>query len=326
MMQQHERFVLFDGHALIYRAYHAFPPLTDPSGMMVNAVFGFSKILLTTIRDLAPQHLAVAFDHKSKTKRSETYKEYKAQRPEMPDDLKPQIELIKEVVQVLNIPQFIEPGFEADDIIGTISTQLSDESKAVETGKKGQQFLTSIVTGDKDLFQLVDEYTHVLVPARDKNQQGLIEYDQAGVERKMSVRANQIIDLKALMGDQSDNIPGVKGVGAKTAVALLKQYQTLDALYEAVSIVDGQGQSPDHPLLKGAVLKKLIADKKMAYLSQELVTIDRSVTVPFDIEKCILSSYDKSKAVNLFTALNFKSVLPLLPKDSFELAVQNALF
>lgn len=325
-MQERERFVLFDGHALIYRAYHAFPPLSDPEGRMVNAVFGFSRILLTTIRDLAPKHLAVTFDHKAKTKRAETYIEYKAHRPEMPDDLKPQIEIIKEVVSVLNIPQFIEAGYEADDLIGTISTQLSDEVRAVETGGPGQQFLTSIVTGDKDLFQLVDEYTHVLIPARGKNQQGLIEYDEAGVERKMKVRANQIIDLKALMGDPSDNIPGVKGVGVKTAVALLDQYQTLDALYEAVSAVENTGPTAEHPLLKGAVLKKLSSDKEMAYLSQELVTIDRSVAVPFDIEKCILSSYDKTKAVDLFTRLNFKSVLPLLPKDAFELEVQQALF
>lgn len=319
-MQSADRFVLFDGHALIYRAYHAIPPLTDPKGRMVNAVYGFSRILLTTIQDLGARHLAVAFDHKAKTKRAESFAAYKANRPEMPEDLRSQIDIIKEVVQALNIPQFSEAGIEADDLIGTISLQLSKQADENDEG-----FLTTIVTGDKDMFQLVDSHVHVIIPGRGAKE-GLVEFDSEGVMRKMGVLPSQIIDLKGLMGDASDNIPGVPGVGPKTATALLQQYSTLENLYSAVAEVSVNGSHSSHPLLKGAVVKRLIEGKESAFMSKALAAIDRSIAIDFDIQDCILSSYDKEAATKILSDLQFTSILPLLPKDAFELEVQSALF
>lgn len=320
-------FMIVDGHALIYRAYHAFPSLTDPTGRLVNAVYGFSRILLTAIRDLKPEYITVAFDHKGPTKRaSELYKEYKAQRPEMPDDLKPQIELVKQVVDALNIPRFEQEGFEADDLIGTVS-RLVSAGNGVLTGVEAPNGVkTIVVTGDKDLFQLVDERVHVWLPARGK---GRIdeEVDEAGVMRILGIEPHQVPDLKSLMGDTSDNIPGVKGVGPKTAAMLIDRYHTLEGVYEAVEKVVDQ----DTAILKAAgfspkLLERLITDRDMAFLSKKLATIDREVAVDFTLAPCRVTAYDKHKTMELFHQLDFKSLQYLLPKDEFELGVQKALF
>lgn len=314
-MSDHRRFVIFDGHALIYRAYHAFPGLSTNEGVLVNAVYGFARILLTALRELEPQYVAVAFDHKSPTKRSQTFEDYKAHRPEMPDDLKPQIELVKEVVDALNIPRFELAGYEADDLIGTITKQLS----------KQDDVLSIVVTGDKDLFQLVDDdKVHVWMPARGKQKGADTEYDDAGVLAKMGVRPDQIVDLKSLMGDASDNIPGVKGVGAKTAATLITAFETLDAVYKRVAEL--QESEETDPIIKGAVLTKLVAGKENAYLSQELARIDREVPIEFELEPCSVASYDKEKVSELFEKLQFNSLISLLPKDEFELGIQDALF
>lgn len=308
------RFVIFDGHGLIYRAYHAFPPLNTGDGVLVNAVYGFSRILLTALNDLHPEYVAVAFDHKLPTLRSQEYKEYKAHRPSMPDDLKPQIAIVKDVVTALNIPQFELAGYEADDLIGTVTEKLKAENEVESV----------IVTGDKDMFQLVDEKTHVWMPSRSKQGIDETEYDPQGVTTKMGVRPDQIVDLKALMGDSSDNIPGVKGVGSKTAQTLIQTFQNLDAIYAKLEELEKTGEKD--PVLKGALLQKLREGKDDAYLSQKLARIDRTVPIDFTLEPCQVSSYDKEKVSQLFDKLQFRSLVPLLPKDEFELGIQSALF
>lgn len=319
-----DRFLLVDGHALIYRAYHAFPELTDETGMLVNAVYGFSRILLTTLRDFHPEYVAVCFDSKEKTKRAEEYAEYKAHRPEMPDDLKPQIEVIRSVVTALNIPQFIHPGLEADDLIGAVTKQVySKKAGSQATPESDQQPLTVILTGDKDLLQLVDDNVRVFIPARSQRQ-GDIEYDSGVVERLVGLRPDQIVDYKALMGDSSDNIPGVKGVGPKTAVALIQQFNTLDGVYQAVEQAEQTQQWPS-PLTKGLV-RKLSEEKEQAYLSQKLARIDRSHQLEFDLDQCRVTKYNKEEAQRIFLTYGFRSLVPLLPKDDFELGVQAALF
>lgn len=310
-----DRFVLVDGHALIYRAYHAFPALTNPEGKLVNAVYGFTRILLTAINDFSPKYIAVAFDHKAPTKRAEAYVEYKAHRPSMPDDLKPQIEFIKELVEALNIPQFEQAGYEADDLIGTIAATLSEQANVTERG----ELLTTIVTGDKDMLQLIDKDTHVFIPGRGRFSRD-IEYDYDKVEQKLGISTNQVIDYKALVGDASDNIPGVKGIGKKTGLKLLERYKTLDKLYEAVDA----GEEND--LLKGAVLKRLKDSKEMAYLSQDLATIQKDVPIEFSLEQCTVTDYDKTRVVEFFQHHDFSSLTKLLPKDNFEKGVQDALF
>lgn len=315
-----ERFIILDGHAILYRAFHAFPPeLSTTEGQPINAVYGFTRILLAAVRDQAPDYIAVAFDHKDKTLRAEEYEEYKAQREPMPDTLKSQIPIVKDVVTALNIPQFELSGFEADDLIGTITKQLADEQE-----KKGErELLTIVITGDKDLFQLVDEYTHIWMPARGKFGRDT-EYDAAGVLKKMQVTPEQIVDLKALMGDSSDNIPGVKGIGAKTAAALIERFGSLDTIYKKLDELETQNEDDD--LIKGAVRKKLLAGRDAAYMSQKLATIDREVKLDFILEKCVVTDYDKGKVYELFETLGFKSLMELLPRDKFESEVQNALF
>ncbi len=315
-MSARKFFLLIDGHAVIYRAFYGFPGLTNPSGQLINAVYGFTKIILTAIRDYSPEYIAVTFDCAAPTFRHTDFAEYKANRAEMPDELKPQIEMVKAVVAALNIPQFAIPGFEADDIIGTISSILEQPGQPGAADK----LLTVIVTGDRDTLQLVDHDTHVWLPARTKYQSDQ-ELDSDAVIAKMGVKPTQIIDLKALMGDSSDNIPGVKGIGPKTAVKLITQFETLDALYTAL-----EKKTAAELELAPKLFEKLVAEKEMAYVSQKLATIDRNVPLTFDLEACRVSGYDKGKTVELFKEWGFNSLLGILPADEFESAVQAALF
>lgn len=310
------KLMVIDGHGLIYRAYHAFPPLTTTDGILVNAVYGFTRILLTALRDIKPEYCVVTFDHKKPTLRAQSYAEYKAHREEMPDDLKPQIDIVKQVVQVLNIPQFEKEGYEADDLMGTISRQVCEESDVHVV----------IVTGDKDLLQLVTDCVHVWMPPRGK--EGVeLEYGPAEVLNLLKVTPAQVPDLKGLMGDTSDNIPGVKGIGPKTAQTLIQRFQSVEGVYEAVTAAqDGSAEPEVLSVLKGSILTKLIADKESALLSKKLATIDREAPVSFNLGPCKVSDFDKQAVIELFERLLFKSLIPLLPKDDFELGVQNALF
>lgn len=325
-------FLLIDGHAVIYRAFYGFPNLTAPSGQVVNAVYGFSKILLNAIENFDPKYLAVTFDHPKPTFRHKQFKDYKANRSAMPDDLQPQIPIIKDVVKALNIPQFELEGYEADDLIGTISYQLDQN---VENGE--DDVLTLIVTGDQDAFQLVDNNTHVWLPGRGRFQKDK-EYDSAAVEEKYGVIPDQVVDLKALMGDSSDNIPGVKGVGPKTAIKLIKEFGDLETVYkyldknfnengEIIANEKPSSKKPQiHPVLKGAILKKMIVDKENAFLSKKLATITKEAPIKIQLEDCIVESYDKQTIIDLFKEFDFNSLINLLPMDKFEASVQEALF
>lgn len=305
-----QRLILIDGHALIYRAYHAFPDLSTPEGVLVNAVYGFSRILLRVIRDFKPKYLGVAFDHKAPTNRSKQYAEYKANRPPMPDDLRPQIQIIKDFVDTLNIPNFELAGYEADDLIGTISNQIEMENPETPV---------LIVTGDKDLLQLVNDQTRVFIPSQSRFTKDT-EYNAETVEVKLKLTPDQVVDFKALRGDPSDNIPGVAGIGEKTATRLLARYKNLDKILD-VALGGGDGE-----LVKGAVLQKLQDGVEIAKLSRELATVDRNVPIEFLLKNCRLQDYDKTKAVEFCKKLEFRSLIPLLPQDSFEEQVQNSLF
>lgn len=311
MPEFRDKFIILDGHAIIYRAYHALKELTDPTGQPINAVYGFARILLKVINDYNPKYIAVTFDHKNgKSQRVADFKEYKAQRPPMPDDLIVQVGIIKDLVEAFNIPQFEVDGFEADDLLGTISKEM----------KKEEEVLTIIVTGDKDILQLVkNSSTHVFIPGRGKFSHD-VEYDELAVEKKLGVRPDQIPDIKALMGDQSDNIPGVKGIGEVTATKLIQEFGSIENLYDFI-----QKQEP-HPVVKGAVLNKLTDDKQMAFLSKKLATIQHNAPVNFDLAACITKDYDKNKVTDLFEKYQFNSLKGLLPKDTFEETVQEALF
>ena len=316
-MVEQNRCVILDGHAIMYRAYHAFKDLSDPTGTPINAVYGFSRILLKSIDDFNPRYLAVAFDHrKGKSKRLEQYENYKAQRPQMPDDLIIQVDLIKEVVRAFAIPQFELENFEADDILGTIARKLGDDNSV----------LTTIITGDKDLLQLVvDGSTTVFIPGRGKFSKD-VEYTSEKVVQKMGVLPEQIPDLKALMGDPSDNIPGVKGIGAVMATKLIQTFDTLEGVYEAVTLDPNKLSADQQAVLKPKIREKLEQDKKMAFLSKELTTIDLTAPIDFQLEDCRVQEYNRDEVAALFEKYGFNSLMGLLPRDSFELAVQKALF
>jgi DNA polymerase-1 len=228
----------------------------------------------------------------------------------MPEELRPQIEIIQEVVTALNIPQFQLEGYEADDLIGTINARVEERDKTL---------LTVILTGDQDMFQLVDNDTHVYLPGRGKGKQDT-EYDELGVKDKIGVRPDQVPDFKGLMGDSSDNIPGVKGIGPKTASVLINRFTTLEKVYQAVD------KKIEDPVLTPAVVDKLLNSRESAFLSRELATIVKDTPIKFQLEDCVVTNYDKEKVVNLFQELNFKSLLSILPNDGFETTVQEALF
>lgn len=305
--------VLIDGHALVYRAFHAFPlSLTTSEGELVNAVYGFSRILLKVIKDLHPKYIAVAFDMAKPTFRHTAFAGYKAQRKETPTELISQLGRVREIVESLNIPVFGVEGYEADDVIGTIANQACEKEKVI------------IVTGDKDAFQLVrDNCVTVYMPPR--NNDDAKEYSENDVEEKMGIPPNLIIDYKALSGDPSDNIPGVQGVGPKTAVALLKAFGSLDGIYVALSNPT-QLTEEQRKLLKEKLVQKLVDGHESAMMSQKLATIDINVPLKFVLDDCAVSGYDKAKAAALFTKLGFKSLVNQLPADEFEQGVQDALF
>lgn len=319
-MSERPIFLLFDGHAVIYRAFYALPKLSDSQGRVVNAVYGFARVIISAIKDFSPRYIAVTFDHPKPTFRHKKFKDYKAHRPEMPDLLKPQIPLIKDVVNALNIPQFEREGYEADDLIGTISYKLDYEPQTINADPN---LLTMIVTGDKDSFQLVDNNTHVWVPGRSQGKD--LEYDPALVKEKMGVSPKQIIDLKGLMGDSSDNIPGIKGIGPKTAAKLLRKYPSMEEIYQQVDLIEA-GKAEQDEVIKGNVYKKLVDGRDLALMSKQLATIDCQVSLEIDLEECRVESYDKTQVVSLFKELGFRSLIHELPNDQFESSVQEALF
>ena len=299
-----KKILLVDGNSLLHRAYHAYPPLTTKEGELVGAVYGFSVLLLTTIEKLSPTHMAVAWDIGKETFRHGIYAEYKAGRPEMDVDLFNQIERTKEVVSVLNIPQYGLAGFEADDLIGTLSLKASKEKDA--------QIV--IVTGDRDALQLIkDKKIVVYIPVnggwgKSGVDRGTAIYDEEAVVAKYHLRPDQMIELKALMGDASDNIKGVKGIGQVTATKLLEQFDSVEELYENLERLKTTER-----------IKKLLTDDMVsAFLSKKLATIDRNVEIEFDWQKCKLADYDRDGAVELFQKLEFRSLLSRLPSDKWE--------
>ncbi len=216
------KLLIIDGHALIHRSFHALPTtLTTKDGVVVNAVYGFTSFLLKACLEFQPEYLVLTLDSAGPTFRHEEYEDYKGTRPEAPDELYPQVPLVKEVAEALDIPIFEKSGFEADDLIGTITARAETET----------DWQSYIVTGDMDSLQLVTPKTLVYAMSRGLNDS--VTYDAQAVYTRYGLRPDQIIDYKALRGDPSDNIPGVKGVGEKTATELLQTFDNLDGVYQA---------------------------------------------------------------------------------------------
>ncbi len=271
---------LVDGSAYIYRAFHAIRGLKTSSGRPTNAVFGFTKMLIKLMEDKTPEYVAMFFDAKGPTFRHDMYSEYKANRPPMPDDLVHQLPYIKDVTKGFNIPVFEMTGFEADDLIGTLAR------KAEEKG-----FLTVMVTGDKDFFQLVTEQSIIWDPMKDKT----TDYDT--VKETFGVDPCQMIDVMGLSGDTADNVPGVPGIGQKTALGLIKEFQNMDTLYDQVETITKKKQK-----------ENLISFKDQAFLSRQLVTITTDAPIAFEPEKFIVKEPDNEKLEKLYKELEFRQL------------------
>jgi len=257
-------------------------------GELTNAVYGFTSMLLNVLRDEQPTHIAVTFD-KGLTFRHDMYPDYKAHRAKMPDEMRSQMKRVRQVVETLDIPIFEQEGYEADDLLGTLARQA--EEQGVDT---------LIVTGDMDLLQLVDEHTRVLTSRWRFSD--TVTYDLEGVRRRYRLPPAQLVNLKAMMGDKSDNIPGVPGVGEKTATKLLQQYGSLEEIYEHLDEVQARFRN------------KLEAGRDLAFLSRRLATIVRDAPVQLDLDACRLRSFDRERVMNLFRELEFRSLVERLPE------------
>jgi DNA polymerase I-like protein with 3'-5' exonuclease and polymerase domains len=280
------KMVLVDGHALFHRAFHAMPPLTTSKGELVNAVFGFTSMLLKVLNELKPEYAVVAFDTKEPTFRHTEYTAYKAHRLAAPPEMHQQLPRVKEVVSALNIPIFTLEGYEADDIIGTITAQAV-----------GQEIF--IVTGDRDALQLLNHHVKAYMPGRSLGD--IVIYDEKKFVEKYGFQPKQLIDFKALVGDPSDNIPGVVGIGEVTATKLIQEYGSIEEIYKNL------GKLPEK------IARKLAEGSEMAILSKKLATIDVAVPIRLDLNKCKLSDYDSKKVEELFSQLEFNTLLKRLP-------------
>jgi DNA polymerase-1 len=277
-------FYVLDGHAIAYRQFFGLPmgSFSAPDGTPTNAVFGFTRILLDILEKDRPQYVAVSFDM-GMSGRDELYGEYKGTREKMPDELRVQLDWIQALVRAFNMPILALEGFEADDVIGTVTQQAVAEDVDVR-----------IITGDRDLLQLLTDHVTVQLPARDGTPD--VVYDTARFRERFLLEPLQLIDLKALMGDTSDNIPGVKGIGEKTAQKLLEEYQTLDGVYENIE------------LIKGANQRKLIDGREMAFLSRTLAAIRTDVPFALDLKQCHSHDYNVDDVLALFDQLNFRTL------------------
>ena len=329
-----ERFILIDGNAILHRAYHALPPLTSSSGEVVSAVYGFFSMFLKIIEDLKPAHIAVCFDRAKPTFRQEMYVGYHATRPKLADDFVPQIILVHDALEKMGVSIFELDGYEADDLIGTLAfqafqnteyriqktclpagrtdsgkTEITDKTDSVSSVLSAISFPSSvlspleviIVSGDRDLLQLVNSHVRVLAPI--VGLKNTVLYDEQKVEEKYGVKPSQIVDYKALVGDASDNYPGVAGIGPKTASNLLKKYKTFENLYKNL------GELPPK------ISERLATDTEQASLAKKLATVVCDAPIRLDIEKCNIKGFDVNKAKEFFEELGFNSLLKRVSKQ-----------
>lgn len=265
-----EIFMLVDGSAIVHRAYHAMPPLNRSDGTPTGAVQGFFSMILKMIQELHPAHVAVAFDRQAPNFRKELFKGYQAQRPKVDSDLSPQFGIIQEILQKAKLSIYGVDGLEADDIIGTIA------EKAKKTGH-----IVYIITGDRDMLQLVTPKTKVLAPIKGISE--MILFDEEKVREKYGINANQFIEMKALMGDNSDNYPGVAGIGPKTASNLINEYRTVDAIYKNIEKIKTKNPK---------LAQKLIDNEANARLAHQLATILTEAPFEYDFADCDIKNLD----------------------------------
>ncbi len=276
-----ENFFIIDGHSQLYQAYYAINGLTTPSGQPINAVYGFTRMLRKIITEDKPCYMAIAFDTKGPTFRHIEYKEYKSHRKPTPDDLVSQIPLLYDVINAYNIPLYAIQGFEADDIIGTISKKISKEN--IEC---------TIITIDKDMEQLIDKHIKIFNPRKKDIK------DLEKLRKEKGIEPENVIDILALGGDSSDNIPGIPGIGYKTALNLIREWKSLENVISNVDKIKGKKKQ-----------ENLLKYIELARLSKRLATIDTEVPLDFNLEACRLTNFNNIKLNELFTKYGFNSFI-----------------
>ena len=283
-----KKLVIFDGNAIMYRAFFAIPPLTLKDGVQINALYGLVSMLINIVENLKPTHIIFCFDEKERTFRQDLLPTYQSQRPETPSELIPQFKMAREFLTSVNIPVYSKSGFEADDVIGTIASQYKVHST--------EYLETIIVTGDRDILQLVNDEKNIklFMPIGGLSN-GKIFTEKETLER-MGVMPNQIPDYKALVGDPSDNYFGISGIGPKTAINLLNKYDTLDGVY--LHLND----------LAKALKDKLEKGKDSAELSYKLATIDKKVPIKYDIKNADKWDLISENVLQLFSDFGFKTL------------------
>lgn len=303
-----KKLIIFDGNAIMYRAFFAIPPLNSKDGVQINALYGLVSMLINIVENLKPTHIIFTFDEKEKTFRNELLPTYQSQRPETPSELIPQFAMAREFLTSVNIPIYSKSGFEADDVIGTLCTKI--------TNYKLQITETIVVTGDRDILQLVDDEKNIklFMPIGGLSN-GKIFAEKETIER-MGVTPKQIPDFKALVGDPSDNYFGIAGIGPKTATDLLSKYKTLSAIYEHINDISGK------------IKEKLISGEESANLSFKLATIVRDVPIEFDVEAASLWDLISENVLKLFEEYGFKTLTARIKKlgEQIEKERQGSLF
>jgi len=296
-----KRLIIIDSNSVIHRAFHALPPLTTKKGELVNAIYGFLLVFFKAIREFQPDVIAACFDFPGPTFRHKKYKEYKAKRPPAPKELYQQIPKVKEILKAFSVPIFEKEGFEADDIIGTIAREAPKKQIIPEIE-------TIILSGDLDTLQLINPKTKVY--SLRKGVKDIILYDQNLVKEKYEGLApEQLLDFKALKGDPSDNIPGVTGIGEKTAKDLLNQFGSLENLYKEI-----EEKSERAKKLKPKLRETLQKYKEQAFLSKSLAKIKKDVPIDFNLKKCHWGEYDTGKVTQILKNLEFYSLIEKLPE------------
>ena len=296
------RALLVDGSAIMHRAYHALPQLTDRQGKPTGAVYGFVRMLLKAIKELQPAYVVVAFDRPEPTFRKQLFIGYQAQRAVMDDALAVQFERVKQLLQALEIPVIEQAGFEADDLLGSLSLQLVEQS-----GRLGVDEVI-ILTGDKDLMQLVNDKVKLYLPVKGVSEAEIV--DSQGVVDKLGLRPDQVVDYKALVGDPSDNYPGVHGIGPKTAVKLLKQYQNWHNLWHHLD------ELPDK------LKVKLTAGKEAGQLSRQLAQIKTDLPIKLDWSRAQTVVDNPGRLQQVLEEFGFRSLVKQLKLESLPHAKQ----
>ena len=291
-----KRFLILDGNSILFRAFYALPPLKNKKGVYTNAVYGFLSMMYKLLEEYKPDYICTAFDPKKPTFRHEKYKEYKTGRAKAPDELVMQFGLIRDVLELHGIKHIEIEGYEADDIAGTLSRFASAQGIEVY-----------MVTSDRDYLQLVDDDVYVLITK--KGVTNTVKYTKALMDEEYGMTPEQFIDLKALMGDSSDNIPGVKGVGEKTGMKLIHKFNTLEGIYENIEEV------------KGKLKDKLESEKMQAYMSRDLATIVTEIPMDCNMDDFLYKEADGDKLMEMYKEFGFRQFMNRIKSEDKQLSL-----